>query len=150
MEIASFAISILALLGALYTYFKHDKKLKKQELLLQEYQLASYKKDDEASKKASFVVDSYYIGGTDGGRVIFKNVGKADARNVKWHYSMDKVHGLNDGGHIQLSPLQELSHKYVLFSRQYLDKPFSITLVWDDDFATNNEKEFFLDLLKKK
>lgn len=143
MDMASLIIALLALLGSIYTYFKHDKRLKKQELLLQEYQLATFKKDDEDSKKAAFVVDSYYIGGTDGGRVVFKNIGKADARNVKWHYSIDAVHGLKDGEHIQLSPQQELSHKYVLFSGDYLNKPFSITLVWEDDYATHNEKEFW-------
>lgn len=37
MEVVSLIISILAISGTLYTYIWHDKKIKEQECILNEY-----------------------------------------------------------------------------------------------------------------
>ena len=42
MTIASLIISILAILFSLYTYFVHDKKIKDQTKLINDYQLQKH------------------------------------------------------------------------------------------------------------
>ena len=43
-QIIPFVISSLALILSFYTYFKHDKKIKKQSTLINEFQLIKLKK----------------------------------------------------------------------------------------------------------
>ena len=52
MELASIILSIIALLGSLVTYIVHDRKIKRQEAKINEYQLAKIKEEEEDSKKA--------------------------------------------------------------------------------------------------
>lgn len=60
MEIVSLIISILAILGSLYVYFSHDRKLKKQESKLNELQLSEIKESKEDRMKAIVRMDTSY------------------------------------------------------------------------------------------
>lgn len=60
MEIVSLIISILAILGSLYVYFSHDRKLKKQESKLNELQLSEIKEPKEDRMKAIVRMDTSY------------------------------------------------------------------------------------------
>lgn len=80
MTLSTF-ISISALLLSLYTYFKHDKKIKKQSLLINEFQLMKLKKEKESEKKA--IIEANVIRGEKGKRIIkVFNSGKSIAKNV--------------------------------------------------------------------
>ncbi len=46
-------ISCLAWGVSVFTYFKHDKKIKAQEQIINDYQIKKIKKEDEDRKKAS-------------------------------------------------------------------------------------------------
>ena len=46
-------ISCLALGVSVFTYFKHDKKIKAQEQIINDYQINKIAKENEESKKAS-------------------------------------------------------------------------------------------------
>lgn len=52
----SLAVSLLAFGGGVYTYFAHDKKLKKQQDLLNELNIEKLKSDNQESKKANIRV----------------------------------------------------------------------------------------------
>ena len=51
MELYSLIISVLALIASVFTYLRHDKKLKEQERRINEYQLKQIEKEDLESKK---------------------------------------------------------------------------------------------------
>lgn len=53
MELYSLIISVLALIASVFTYLRHDKKLKEQERRINEYQLKQIEKEDLESKKAA-------------------------------------------------------------------------------------------------
>ena len=76
MEIVSLCISIITALFAVVVYFCHDRRLKKQEILLNEIALAKAKKENEASIQAEIFVE------WDGHVFIFENRGKDIAKNV--------------------------------------------------------------------
>ena len=52
IENLSFLLSILAMLGSIITYFYHDRKIKKQEKKLNDYQLNKFKIEDIENNKA--------------------------------------------------------------------------------------------------
>ena len=53
VAIAAFVVSLGALIFSAYTYSKHDKKIKAQEQIINDYQINKIKKEDEDRKKAS-------------------------------------------------------------------------------------------------
>ena len=81
VQILPIAISALALLLSLYTYFWHDAKIKKQNALINQFQLEKYRKETDSEKKA--IVEANVINREKGKRIIkVYNKGKATAKNV--------------------------------------------------------------------
>ena len=71
-----------ALLFSAYTYSKHDKKIKAQEQIINDYQINKIAKENEESKKAS--IRGNIIKGDKGKRTLkVYNCGKATARNIR-------------------------------------------------------------------
>lgn len=81
IQIIPFVISALALLLSLYTYFRHDAKIKKQNALINQFQLEKFKKENDSEKKA--IIEANVINREKGKRIIkVYNKGKAIAKNV--------------------------------------------------------------------
>lgn len=78
---ASMAISFVSMLGALAVYIVHEKMIKAQTKLINDFQLAEYKKKQEDEKKASLRAEIYKMG--DNWRVIVQNEGVAPAKNIR-------------------------------------------------------------------
>ncbi len=54
-DIITLSVSILALLGSIFTYFAHSKRLNKQQEQINDFQLTRLQKEKEDSKKADLV-----------------------------------------------------------------------------------------------
>ena len=82
MELYSLIISVLALIASVFTYLRHDKKLKEQERRINAYQLKQIEKEDLESKKAA--IRGNIVKGLKGGRTLkVYNSGRATARNIR-------------------------------------------------------------------
>lgn len=139
-------ISFLALGVSVFTYFKHDKKIKAQEQIINDYQINKIAKENEEIKKAS--IRGNIIKGDRGKRTLkVYNCGKATARDIR-------VEGLDIGS---LAVMRNDLFPYELMNPQdYTEvviwvvkgSPSTIKLkyVWDDDFGQNNEFEQVLTL----
>lgn len=139
-------ISCLALGVSVFTYFKHDKKIKAQEQIINDYQINKIAKENEEIKKAS--IRGNIIKGDRGKRTLkVYNCGKATARDIR-------VEGLDIGS---LAVMRNDLFPYELMNPQdYTEvviwvvkgSPSTIKLkyVWDDDFGQNNEFEQVLTL----
>lgn len=139
-------ISCLALGVSVFTYFKHDKKIKAQEQIINDYQINKIAKENEESKKAS--IRGNIIKGDRGKRTLkVYNCGKAAARNIR-------VEGLDIES---LAVIRNGLFPYELMNPQdYTEliicivkgSPSTIKLkyIWDDDFGRNNEFEQVLTL----
>ena len=139
-------ISCLALGVSVFTYFKHDKKIKAQEQIINDYQINKIAKENEESKKAS--IRGNIIKGDRGKRTLkVYNCGKAAARNIR-------VEGLDIES---LAVMRNGLFPYELMNPQdyteliihiVKDSPSTIKLkyIWDDDFGRNNEFEQVLTL----
>lgn len=146
VAIAAFVVSLGALVFSAYTYSKHDKKIKAQEQIINDYQINKIAKENEESKKAS--IRGNIIKGDKGKRTLkVYNCGKATARDIR-------VEGLDIGS---LAVMRNDMFPYELMNPQdYTEvviwvvkgSPSTIKLkyVWDDDFGQNNEFEQVLTL----
>lgn len=146
VAIAAFVVSLGALIFSAYTYSKHDKKIKAQEQIINDYQINKIAKENEESKKAS--IRGNIIKGDRGKRTLkVYNCGKAAARNIR-------VEGLDIDS---LAVMRNNLFPYELMNPQdyteliiYIVKgsPSTIKLkyIWDDDFGRNNEFEQVLTL----
>lgn len=81
----SLVISVLALLANAFTYFKHDKKLKKQEAEINELTLRKMKREEDSLNKAQLqaaIVNVTQTSSISKGTLRIQNIGKATAYNV--------------------------------------------------------------------
>lgn len=142
LGIAGFIISIISLVFAIFIYLKHDKRIKSQELLINEYQLRKHQEEDSDNKKA--MVRANLIKDLRGLRKLrVYNSGKSIARNIRFDIiDLDS----NDATiRIGKNPFpyefmnsQDSTEISFLMSYGHPEK-ITVTLIWDDDFKKNNE-----------
>ena len=146
VAIAAFVVSLGALIFSAYTYSKHDKKIKAQEQIINDYQINKIKKEDEESRKAN-IKGNIYPGNK--GKLILKvfNSGKAIARNIRVEVlDVDSLIVIGK----ELFPYELMNPQDDTELTLWItkDSPSTIRLryIWDDDFGQNNEFEQVLTL----
>lgn len=140
MEIAGLVISIIALLLALFTYFKHDLKIKKQAALINKYQIEKIEKEKTGEKKA--VIEANVIKGNKGTRQLkIYNKGKSIAKNVIVTFpNIDGFQVINNPCPIDIKPQNGIEISLIVF----MVRPDKIDIKynWSDDFSDiNNDKQ---------
>lgn len=138
MEIAGFIISVIALFSAAYTYFIHDKKIKQQSALLNEYQLDKIEKEKKEEKKA--IIEARIEKGHNGNRIIkIYNKGKCIAKEVNVIIpETDGFFVFNNPCPIDIRPQNGIDITLGAFIENCPDK-IEISFEWSDDFAKNNK-----------
>lgn len=137
----SLLLSILALIASVFTYFKHDKKLKEQERKINEYQLKQIEKEDLESKKAA--IRGNIVKGLKGGRTLkVYNSGRATARNIRVE-GLDVNGVIHRGGDIFPYELMNPQDYTELTIHLVMGCPSTLKLkyIWDDEFGRDNEFE---------
>lgn len=139
-------ISCLALGVSVFTYFKHDKKIKAQEQIINDYQINKIAKENEESKKAS--IRGNIIKGDRGKRTLkVYNCGKAAARNIRVEgLDIESLAVMRNGLFPnELMNPQDYTELIICIVK---GSPSTIKLkyIWDDDFGQNNEFEQVLTL----
>ena len=147
MELASLILSIIALLGSLVTYIVHDRKIKKQEAKINEYQLAKIKEEEEDSKKAQVCGNIIKY---DKGKRVLKvyNKGKAPAKNIRIEGIDEEkfcVSGLDLFPYELLNPQESI--EITIFSHLGIRNTLPLSYYWDDASQKNNEFKQVLSLL---
>lgn len=75
-------MSVLGILGGLWAYFRHDRKIKSQEKILNDLQIKQMEK--ELVKERMADMKARIISGYRGNaKIRFINAGKVDAQNVR-------------------------------------------------------------------
>lgn len=147
MDIVALIISILAIFGSAFVYFQHDRKLKKQEAILNDLQVSEIEKAKEDRMKAIVRMDTQYESAGKGLLLLF-NDGKAEARNVSWFFDKSFLLKIpQQGNYKRLVPGQEVSFDYL-----FLENPNpvgDVTLTWADDYSNNNSITITLHALNK-
>lgn len=138
MDIIGIALSAFTIVLTIVMYFKHDKRLKKQEEKLNAYQLKKIDEEEFENKKA--LIRGNIVKGYPGSRVLkVFNSGKVVARNIRVEYLGDMEHIIPRDNHFPYELLnpQDNSEIYLLLSEGA--STLHIKFVWDDDFKNDNE-----------
>ena len=152
----SLAISLLAFMGGIYTYFAHDKKLQKQQALLNELNIEKLKNDNQESKKANIRIslienaidknDVFKYGINTltqrTGRLSVVNLGKATAFDINIFISTNwKVHPTS------LYIDQLVSNEKREYNIEWNEQGFNskaVIVKWNDAYASNRSVEIKL------
>ena len=152
MGIASLIIALLALLFAGFTYLAHDRKLKKQEEQLNEYQLRSLAQSEEEKQKQKqkqkAVIRAKAVKHTGGKRTLYiYKLGKAKAQNIivelpdeKQVYASTSFFPLS-----YYSLLLDADREVTLFLSEGNDK-LTMNYTWGDDYQQGNKESQTIDL----
>lgn len=143
-------------MGGIYTYFAHDKKLKKQQTLLNELNIEKLKSDNQESKKANIRVSlienaidkndilKYGINSSfqRTGRLYVVNLGKATAFNINiFVTSYWKAHPTSFN--IEQLVYNEKREYNIEWSEQGFN-PKTVIVKWNDAYASNRSVEIKL------
>ena len=136
MELGGLIISILAIGLSLYTYFKHDIKIKKQDKLLKDYQLEKIEKEKVEEKRAT--IEANVISESESKKTIkVYNKGKCVAREVIVNIpNSERYEILNYPFPIDIRPHNGINVKLVVFSGAP-DK-VDISFTWKDNYSDAN------------
>lgn len=141
IEILSLVISIITLLFSIVVYWTHDRKLKTQERLLNEYHLRSFAQSETENKQAVIraVVKDNDRGGSRILRII--NKGKSKAKNLSIAFSDQTQITLirPELPYVINQLLPGEYREFVMFLCEGDDEA-TFMFKWEDDFCKENEE----------
>lgn len=137
VQIIPIVISSSALLLSLYTYFRHDAKIKRQNALMNQFQLEKFKKETDSEKKA--IIEANVIDKEKGKRIIkVYNKGKATAKNVIVAFPGDPDVMISDyPNSIDIRPQNSME----IYVHTYKGSPdtLQIDFEWQDNLKLDNK-----------
>ena len=146
MELISIILAVIAFVFSFVTYLVHDRRLKKQELLLNAYQLRSLSQEEEKSKRA--VIRAKAVKLVSGQRKLYiGNVGNAVARNLR-------VDMLDNAQVIATRPNMPMTYAEVLpnATREITlmltsgNDELTLSYEWEDEYSRENKESQTIDL----
>jgi len=146
MELISIILAVIAFVFSFVTYLVHDRRLKKQELLLNAYQLRSLSQEEEKSKRA--VIRAKAVKVVSGQRKLYiGNVGNAVARNLR-------VDMLDNAQVIATRPNMPMTYAEVLpnATREITlmltsgNDELTLSYEWEDEYSRENKESQTIDL----
>lgn len=151
-NILALSLSALALIGSCFTYFVHDKKLKKQQALLNDLQIKKLQreiKDNESIELRPTLINVTKSMHTSQvtGVLLIKNYGRAEATDVEIRAYV------NDGMHIHYNEKQRLIKSFLPDQQDEIpvDWGFGASTIevwigWNDTFGKKCFKSYSLPL----
>lgn len=139
------AIASLGIVGGVYGYFRHDRKLKEQEKRLNELQIRQYEKEEAKEKMADIKVNSYRRG-SGSACIQVVNAGKAKAYNVRIEIldSKEKLESIiinNPWGPYEMINSQSSMEERIALC-EGCPKILSLKIRWDDAYSKDREDIF--------
>lgn len=141
----SLVLSILAILGSIFTYIKHDRKIKAQEKILNDYQIEKINEEKILKQKA--FISAYLLPKIQHYRTLrFFNKGQASATNIRLMLDKDYPYlfSSNPFPYKCLNPGENIDLRIPITKETPNDISFKI--IWDDPFDMGNFQEQFLHL----
>lgn len=137
-------MSVLGILGGLWAYFRHDRKIKSQEKILNDLQIKQMEKELEKESMAD--MKARIISGYRGNaKIRFINAGKVDAQNVRIvilssEEDMSGIIHSNWGPYNVVSP--QLYREENLALCEGHSDTINLKIIWDDEYQKNRSVSF--------
>lgn len=133
-------MSAMGILGGLWAYFRHDRIIKSQERILNDFQIKQIEKEQAKEKMADMTARIIPGNRRGNAKIRFINTGKVDAQNVRIEIlsSEEDMSGIihsNFGPYDIVSPL--------LYKETYLalceghSNTITLRIIWDDEYQKN-------------
>ena len=137
MEIAGFVTALLALIFSFYTYLVHDKKIKRQEKLINDYNIEKIESEKLMEQKA--LIEANVIDGRNGNKIIkVYNKGRSIANNVIVGIpDSDGYSVFSNPCPIEILPSNSINIELGALSTA-CPATIRIEMSWDDNFKNNN------------
>ena len=137
-------ISILTLGFTIYTYYKHDKEIKVQTSIINEFQIEKYQKEIESDKKA--LIDISIVKKDKGKRILkVLNSGLSIAHNLKVIFPREIEMFITPfSSPTEIKP----GGSFDIYFQIYKGSPdlANIEIEWDDDFEKNRKEKLKIQL----
>lgn len=146
IDICALGVSLLALASSGFTFWFYERKLKKQDAKINEYQLKLFEKSEEEEKHAKIEANIYehknYIF-----RTKIYNSGKSVARNVACKL-INAPRGLSIRGDNAPFPYLNPQQSIEIIIEDVTEEAWiDVEFTWDDDSATGNRSTQCLQLM---
>lgn len=139
----SYIISALGIIGDLWGYFRHGRKLKSQERIINDMQIRQMRKTED--KECQAEIKAEFVKNSNGPYCVrFTNTGQADASNVRIEFltPQEELKGVlrnkNWGPYDLINPQTNREEK-VLLTVEYPDV-MHIKVTWDDSFQKDRTR----------
>lgn len=138
-SLISLGLSVLTIAASVYAFWRYDKRINKQNILINEFTIREQKEKEEEERKAAIEVSHIY-NGRGSGDLYITNVGRADARDLRMDIDEHEDSGIfwSVGDLFPyrcLTPGPIIRIHYGLMSG-YQKDPILI-FNWNDDFGTD-------------
>lgn len=144
ISIFSLIVALGALIFSFFTYFAHDRELKRQEKLINDFQISALAREEAEAKKAQIKGNIIGAPGKGNRELRIFNSGKVTARNVKveWLNCRDDDGIYPDKEFSDLGNLSPQNPRKVHLSLNCGHEPTMILRYsWSDDYSENNSYE---------
>ncbi len=147
--IISLIASIAALGFSFYTYYVHDSILKRQEKIINDFQVKALEREEAETKKAKIRGNIIEASGKGARELRIFNDGQVTARNVKVEWlncrDDDGVYASEDFSNLgSLSPHNPWKVRLLLECGH--EPKMHLRYTWEDDYQENNMFEEFLQI----
>lgn len=148
----SLVISLIAQLFSGITYILHDRRIKKQKGLINQYQLEQYQLEkidiEKIEQNKAFIKANFVPGNGSNNKVMVFNAGKCAARNINFEILSEDQNFIILNQDIFPFALLNPQESTVLRLTTYMGSPdtLRIRLTWDDDHDKDNMFEQILTL----
>ena len=141
--------SAIIALASLLKSFLADRKIKKMDKFLKNYEVKSKQREQENRMKADVEVNVIETARGENNKLRFYNRGESEARNVNFEItSENKEHIV-----LRISPdylpypklLPQQNFDIVFLNFEYMTHQ-TIVITWDDDFGKDRKKEMVIDM----
>ena len=137
MDIISLTISVAAFVFSIFTHFKYDKNLKKQQLELNEIKMAEERKRLKEEKHARIFVKTHWQNNNI--MLTIENRGKAIARNVDVSLVPNLIM-LNRIFPIELMNPEDIVGNSILMALDSPDRAEAI-IKWEDEAGAHTRRQ---------
>ena len=146
MAMISTIIAFLALLLSFITYIVHDRKLKKQESQLNDYQLRLMAQNEDENKKA--IIRAKVDKPAGGRRTLYIcNLGKAKAKNLTVGMpNPDDVYASNPSFPQTFDEILPNAHREFTLLLAEGDDELTLNYTWEDDYSKENRETQTIDM----
>ena len=152
---ASFGVATVTAVSSFFVFLKYDRRLKNQEKQLNEkldviydFQISEIKDEKANQNRADLLVVALPYNGDGNHTIRISNKGKGKARNIRLgDNTLNQENGITINRFKTIEGLESMGRAdFTLSCSDGLKNNQLLTLIWDDEIAENNSKEFSINL----